>query len=76
MREAGFREIKQEIGSAASQTRLPNTVSNHLHLCMAATTISWLYAAQRTIEGEAASDPAWPQLGRAPLFAFPGDPYA
>ena len=44
--EAGFREIKQEIGSAASQTRRPNAVSNHLHFCMAATTITWLYAAQ------------------------------
>ena len=44
--EAGFREIKQEIGSAASQTRCPNAVSNHLHFCMAATTITWLYAAQ------------------------------
>jgi len=43
--EAGFREIKQEIGSAASQTRCPNAVSNHLHFCMAATTITWLYAA-------------------------------
>jgi len=43
--EAGFREIKQEIGSAASQTRCPNAVSNHLHFCMAATTMTWLYAA-------------------------------
>ena len=37
--EAGFRAIKQEIGSASTQTRCPNAVSNHLHFCMAATTI-------------------------------------
>ncbi len=43
--EAGFREIKQEIGSAATQTRCPNAVSNHLHFCMVATTLTWIYAA-------------------------------
>jgi len=43
--EAGFREIKQEIGSASTQTRCPNAVSNHLQFCMAATTITWIYAA-------------------------------
>jgi hypothetical protein len=43
--EAGFREIKQEIGSAHTQTRNPDAVSNHLHFCMAATTITWIYAA-------------------------------
>jgi hypothetical protein len=43
--EAGFREIKQEIGSAHTQTRNPNAVLNHLHFCMAATTITWIYAA-------------------------------
>ena len=43
--EAGFREIKQEIGSADTQTRNPDAVSNHLHFCMAATTITWIYAA-------------------------------
>jgi hypothetical protein len=43
--EAGFREIKQEIGSAETQTRNPDAVSNHLHFCMAATTITWIYAA-------------------------------
>jgi len=43
--EAGFREIKQEIGSAQTQTRNPDAVTNHLHFCMAATTITWLYAA-------------------------------
>jgi hypothetical protein len=42
--EAGFREIKQEIGSAATQTRNPDAVTNHLHFCMAATTITWIYA--------------------------------
>jgi virulence-associated protein VapD len=43
--EAGFREIKQEIGSAYTQTRNPDAVANHLHFCMAATTITWIYAA-------------------------------
>jgi hypothetical protein len=43
--EAGFREIKQEIGSAQTQTRNPDAVVNHLHFCMAATTITWIYAA-------------------------------
>jgi hypothetical protein len=43
--EAGFREIKQEIGSAQTQTRNPDAVVNHLHFCMAATTITWIYGA-------------------------------
>ena len=43
--EAGFREIKQEIGSAHTQTRTPDAVTNHLHFCMAATTLTWIYAA-------------------------------
>jgi len=43
--EAGFREIKQEIGSTATQTRSPDAVNNHLHFCMAATTLTWIYAA-------------------------------
>jgi len=42
--EAGFREIKQEIGSADTQTSNPDAVTNHLHFCMAATTITWIYA--------------------------------
>jgi len=42
--EAGFREIKQEIGSAHTQTRNPDAVLNHLHFCMAATAITWIYA--------------------------------
>jgi hypothetical protein len=43
--EAGFREIKQEIGSAETQTRHPDAVTNHLHFCMAATAITWIYGA-------------------------------
>jgi hypothetical protein len=43
--EAGFREIKQEIGSSDTQTRNPDAVNNHLHFCMAATAITWIYAA-------------------------------
>jgi len=42
--EAGFREIKQEIGSASTQTRNPDAVFNHLNFCMVATTITWIYA--------------------------------
>lgn len=42
--EAGFKEIKQEIGSAKSQTRNPSAVTNHLQFCMAATTLTWIYA--------------------------------
>jgi hypothetical protein len=42
--EAGFREIKQEIGSAHTQTRNPDAVLNHLHFCMVATAITWIYA--------------------------------
>lgn len=43
--EAGFREIKQEIGSAETQTRHPDAVTNHLYFCMAATAIAWIYGA-------------------------------
>jgi hypothetical protein len=43
--EAGFREIKQEIGSAETQTRNPDAVTNHRHFCMAATAITWIYGA-------------------------------
>jgi hypothetical protein len=43
--EAGFREIKQEIGSAQTQTRKPDAVTNHLNFCMAATAIVWIYGA-------------------------------
>lgn len=42
--ESGFKEIKQEIGSAKSQTRNPHAVSNHLNFCMMATTVTWVYA--------------------------------
>ncbi|MDH5553524.1 MAG: transposase [Nitrosomonas sp.] len=34
--EAGFKEIKQEIGSSKSQTRSCHTVTNHLNFCMMA----------------------------------------
>lgn len=42
--ESGFKEIKQEIGSARSQTRNAHAVTNHLHFCTMATTITWIYA--------------------------------
>lgn len=42
--ESGFKEIKQEIGSAKTQTRNSESVINHLNFCMMATTITWIYA--------------------------------
>jgi len=42
--ESGFKEIKQEIGSARSQTRNAHAVTNHLNFCMMATTVTWIYA--------------------------------
>ncbi len=42
--EAGFKEIKQEIGSIKSQARTPHAVTNHLNFCMMAATITWIYA--------------------------------
>jgi IS4 transposase len=40
--EAGFREIKQEIGNAETQTRTPDAVTNQLNFCMVATAITWI----------------------------------
>lgn len=42
--ESGFKELKQDLGSAESQTRNPHAVSNHLQLCMMASTLTWIYA--------------------------------
>lgn len=42
--ESGFKEIKQEIGSSKTQTRNADAVNNHLHFCMMATTLIWIYA--------------------------------
>ena len=42
--EAGFKEIKQEIGSSKTQTRNAQAVMNHLNFCMMATTLTWVYA--------------------------------
>ncbi len=44
--ESGFKELKQELGSAESQTRDPFAVTNHLHFCMMACTIAWVYASR------------------------------
>jgi hypothetical protein len=43
--EAGFREIKPEIGSAETQTRNPDAVTNQLNFCRVATAITWIYGA-------------------------------
>ena len=42
--EAGFKELKQDIGSAETQNRHPVAVQNHLNFCMMATSITWMYA--------------------------------
>jgi DDE superfamily endonuclease len=42
--EAAFKELKQDIGSAETQTRHPNAVTNHLHFCMMAMSVVWIYA--------------------------------
>ena len=44
--ESGFKELKQEIGSAETQTRNPFAVTNHLQFCMMASTVSWIYASR------------------------------
>jgi hypothetical protein len=50
--ESGFKEIKQEIGSAKSQTRNAHAVTNHLHFCMMAATLTWIYADRMTTDPE------------------------
>ena len=44
--EALFKELKRDIGSVETQTRHPQAVSNHLHFCMLATSVAWIYAAR------------------------------
>ena len=44
--EATFKELKRDIGSAHTQTRHPNAVTNHLHFCMMAISITWIYASR------------------------------
>jgi hypothetical protein len=44
--EATFKELKRDIGSAETQTRHPNAVMNHLHFCMMATSLTWIYASR------------------------------
>jgi len=42
--EAGFKELKRDIGSAETQTRNPVAVKNHLDFCLMATSLVWIYA--------------------------------
>lgn len=42
--EAGFKELKRELGSAETQTRNPVAVTNHLNFCMMAASLTWIYA--------------------------------
>jgi hypothetical protein len=50
--ESGFKEIKREIGSAKSQTRNAFAVTNHLHFCMMAATLTWIYADRIKVDPE------------------------
>ncbi|MCK4378222.1 MAG: transposase, partial [Deltaproteobacteria bacterium] len=36
--------LKRDIGSAETQTRNSHAVINHLHFCMMATSLTWIYA--------------------------------
>lgn len=63
--EAGFKEIKQEIGSAKTQTRNADAVINHLNFCLMATTLTWIYADRL----QKAPDRKYKIRGRA-SFAF------
>ena len=42
--EAGFKELKQDIGSQSAQCRTAPAVINHLNFCLMASTITWIYA--------------------------------
>ena len=42
--ETAFKELKQDLGSAETQTRHPHAVMNHLHFCMMAASLTWIYA--------------------------------
>lgn len=42
--EAGFKELKQDIGSIETQTRHPVAVANHLKFRMMASTLTWICA--------------------------------
>jgi len=44
--EAAFKELKRDIGSAETQSRHQNAVINHLHFCMMATSVVWIYASR------------------------------
>jgi hypothetical protein len=44
--EAGFKELKRDLGSAETQTRNPVSVTNHLNFCMMAASLTWIYADQ------------------------------
>jgi hypothetical protein len=44
--EAGFKELKRDLGSADTQTRNPVAVTNHLNFCMMAASLTWIYADQ------------------------------
>ena len=42
--EASFKELKRDVGSADTQPRNATAVKNHLHFCMMATSVTWIYA--------------------------------
>jgi hypothetical protein len=38
------KEIKQDLGSASRQAHTADAVTNHLHFCLMAATLTWIYA--------------------------------
>jgi hypothetical protein len=42
--EAGFKELKQDIGNTETQNLNPVAEINHLNLCMMATSFTWVHA--------------------------------
>jgi len=50
--EAGFKELKQDIGSAETQNRNSVAVKNHPNLCMMVTLLTWVYACHMSMDTE------------------------
>lgn len=50
--ESGFKEIKQDLGSASSQNRNAYAVTHHLNFCLMASTVTWIYADRIKVDPE------------------------
>jgi hypothetical protein len=44
--EAGFKELKRDIGSAETQNRNPYAIMNHLHFCIMEISLTWICASR------------------------------